>query len=84
MAGCSILTLVINASTAGLVIKKVGLCVKSDTKTRLFMKFMGECSRDVKEKLKELQSHSHLADANWDKVIEQGGLKDLEKHMKKT
>jgi hypothetical protein len=32
MAGCAFLTLIINAPTAGYVIKKLGLCVKSEVR----------------------------------------------------
>lgn len=39
-SGCAFLTLMINAPTCSTVIKKLGLCVKSDTKVRFFRKFL--------------------------------------------
>ena len=39
-SGCAFLTLMINAPTCSYVIKKLGLCVKSETKIRFFRKFM--------------------------------------------
>lgn len=39
-SGCAFLTLMINAPTCSAVIKKLGLCVKSETKIRFFTKFM--------------------------------------------
>lgn len=39
-SGCALMTLVINAPTCSLIIRKLGLCVKSDTKIRFFRKFM--------------------------------------------
>ena len=40
MAGCAFLTLLINGPTCGFVIKKLGLCVKSETKVKIFRKFV--------------------------------------------
>ena len=40
ISGCAFLTLMINAPTAKSVINKLGLCVKSDTKIRLFKQFL--------------------------------------------
>jgi NhaP-type Na+/H+ or K+/H+ antiporter len=40
MAGCAFLTLVINAPTAGFFIRKLGLCVKSPVRVKIFMNFM--------------------------------------------
>jgi NhaP-type Na+/H+ or K+/H+ antiporter len=40
MAGCAFLTLLINGPTCGAFIKKIGLCVKSDIKVKLFRKFV--------------------------------------------
>lgn len=39
-SGCAFLTLMINAPTCNFVIKKLGLCVKSETKIKFFVKFM--------------------------------------------
>ena len=43
MAGCAFLTLMINAPTCSAVIIKLGLCVKSDAKKKLFNQFMKFC-----------------------------------------
>jgi hypothetical protein len=40
MAGCSFLTLLINAPTCGWVIKRLGVCAKSEIKVKLFRKFV--------------------------------------------
>jgi hypothetical protein len=40
MAGCSLLTLVINAPTMGFFIQKIGLCIKSPIKQKLYKKFL--------------------------------------------
>ena len=39
-SGCAFLTLMVNAPTCGMIIRKLGLCVKSDAKIRFFRKFM--------------------------------------------
>jgi hypothetical protein len=41
------MTLLINAPTCGFVIKKLGLCVKSEIKQKLFRKFLKECLNDL-------------------------------------
>jgi NhaP-type Na+/H+ or K+/H+ antiporter len=55
MAGCAFLTLVINAPTAGFVIRKLGLCVKSDVRMKLFSSFMSGFNQDIIERLKMLK-----------------------------
>lgn len=45
MAGCAFLTLMINAPTCSSVIIRLGLCVKSDAKKRLFNQFMKFCKK---------------------------------------
>jgi len=50
-SGCAFLTLMINAPTCNFVIKKLGLCVKSETKTKFFVKFMTECENELEKKL---------------------------------
>lgn len=47
MAGCAFLTMMINAPTCNWVINKLGLCAKSDTKVKLFNKFMRICRQDL-------------------------------------
>lgn len=39
-SGCAFLTLMVNAPTCNFVIRKLGLCVKSETKIKFFVKFM--------------------------------------------
>lgn len=51
MAGCSFLTLFINAPTCGFVIQKLGVCAKSDIKVKLFRKFLKECISDLDRKI---------------------------------
>jgi NhaP-type Na+/H+ or K+/H+ antiporter len=45
MAGCAFLTLMINAPTCNWVIRKLGLCNKSETKVKLFNKFVKICKK---------------------------------------
>jgi NhaP-type Na+/H+ or K+/H+ antiporter len=45
MAGCAFLTLMINAPTCSSFINWIGLCVKSETKIKLFNKFMQICKK---------------------------------------
>ncbi len=40
MAGCSLLTLVINAPTTSFFIRKIGLCTKSEIKKKMHVKFL--------------------------------------------
>ncbi len=51
MAGCAFLTLLINGPTCGFVIKKIGLCKKSEIKVKLFKKFIKECVNDLERKV---------------------------------
>ena len=75
MAGCAFLTLMINAPTCNWVIVKLGLCNKSDTKVKLFNKFMKICKKDLLIKLENTRKNSkYLSDSNWDKVIQLSGI----------
>lgn len=47
MAGCAFLTLMINAPTCSAVIVRLGLCNKSETKVKLFSKFMKICRKEL-------------------------------------
>lgn len=73
-SGCAFLTLMINAPTCNYVIKKLGLCVKSETKTKFFIKFMSECELELKRKVEEMRKNKHVLNANLDKVQEESGL----------
>ena len=59
-SGCAFLTLIINAPTASFFIKKIGLCVKSETKQRLFRKFMRECEKDLSKKIEDMKKNPYL------------------------
>ena len=78
MAGCAFLTMMINAPTCNWVIVKLGLCHKSDTKVKLFNKFMKICRKDLEAKIEQTRNNDkYLNNANWEKVEEQSGLIDL-------
>ncbi len=64
-SGCAFLTLMINAPTCNYVIRKLGLCWKSETKVKFFMKFMIECERELKKKLEEMKRNRYIESANW-------------------
>ena len=83
-SGCAFLTLMINAPTAKFVIMKLGLCVQSDTKIRLFKQFLKECQVDLMTKIDDLKKNKYLFNSLWEKVEEQGGLKELKAHIRET
>ena len=83
-SGCAFLTLMINAPTAKFVILKLGLCVQSDTKIRLFKQFLKECQVDLMTKIDDLKKNKYLFNSLWEKVEEQGGLKELKAHIKES
>lgn len=83
-SGCAFLTLMINAPTAKFVINKLGLCVKSDTKIRLFKQFLKECQVDLTNKMDDLKKNKYLFNSLWDTVEEQGGINELKCHIKET
>ena len=83
-SGCAFLTLMINAPTAKFVIMKLGLCVQSDTKVRLFKQFLKECQVDLLTKMDGLKKNKYLLNSLWDKVEEQGGINELRSHIKET
>jgi len=87
MAGCAFLTLIINAPTAGFVIRKLGLCVKSEVRTKLFSSFMKGLNQDIVERLNELKQNKYLEGADWGKVAEISGYNDvlaLARHCQST
>lgn len=59
-SGCAFLTLMINAPTCSAVIKKLGLCVKSETKIRFFTKFMKECEKEITFQMDGMKNNKHL------------------------
>lgn len=77
MAGCAFLTLMINAPTCSKVIISLGLCVKSDTKVKLFNKFMRICHEDLQQKIESVKANKYLSNANWEKVDEHSGMAEL-------
>ena len=79
MAGCAVLTMMINAPTCNWVINKLGLCHKSDTKVKPFNKFMKICKRDLNDKIEHTRLHDkYLSNSSWEKVEELSGLEDLQ------
>jgi len=77
MAGCAFLTLLINAPTAGFLIGKLGLCVKSEVRNKLFASFMKGLNQDIVERLSELKQNRYLEGADWNKVAEISGYNDV-------
>lgn len=57
MAGCAILTLVINAPTVGPFIRAIGLCVTSSVSDRIYLNFLEILKKNV-EKYIELQKNN--------------------------
>ena len=69
MAGCAFLTMMINAPTCNWVIVRLGLTHKSDTKVKLFNKFMKICAKDLEEKIDHTKKYDkYLTNSNWEKV----------------
>lgn len=81
MAGCAFLTLMINAPTCSSFIIWLGLCVKSETKVKLFHKFMRICKEELTQKVEQTKSDKYLCNANWNKVNHISGIEDLENHI---
>ena len=78
MAACVFLTLVINAPTAGWVIKSIGLSVKSPAREKLFLGFMENVKTELHEALKKVEKNRYLKDAEWSKVESSSLIKDLD------
>ena len=69
MAGCAFLTLMINAPTCNWVIKRLGLCSKSETKVKLFNKFMKICKKELEEKIDNVRlNNKYVMNSNLEKV----------------
>lgn len=83
MAGCAFLTLIINAPTCSSFIIWLGLCVKSDTKVKLFNKFMKICKEELEEKIDSVKTDKYLCNSNWNKVVELSGIDELHSRIKK-
>lgn len=78
MAGCAFLTLMINAPTCNWVIRKLGLCNKSETKVKLFNKFMKICQKELEGKTEQIRKNGKfMNNCNWEKVTQLSGIKDL-------
>lgn len=50
----------INAPTCNFVIKKIGLCVKSEAKEKFFLKFMRECEVYLGDQIEEMKEKKYI------------------------
>lgn len=73
----------INAPTCSSFIIWLGLCVKSDTKVKLFNKFMQICKKELEEKVDTTKNDKYLCNSNWDKVAELSGINELKHNIHK-
>lgn len=68
MAGCAFLTLIINAPTAGPLVKLVGLASTSETKQRVFLGYIENFMKDTEEYVNELKNQPTSSIIDWSKV----------------
>lgn len=80
-AGMAALTMLINATTAGLLIKVLKAIKVSSAKTKIKTNFMSEMHLRGKQKLDELQSQQYYELCNWDQIKTLIGLNEQQSIM---
>ncbi len=65
MAGCAFLTLILNATTCGFMVRSVGLASTSDTKQRVFLGYIENFMKETHEYEEELRSQPYLSVVDW-------------------
>ncbi|EGR30581.1 sodium hydrogen exchanger family protein, putative [Ichthyophthirius multifiliis] len=81
MAGNALLTLIINSTTAGVLIKSLGLCVISNVRQKTFMYFLEGLKEDTIRKMNLLKNNQYLQMVNWNGVKDLIGIPEYEKKI---
>ena len=79
MSGCAILTLIINGTTAGWVVKWRGLASTSEIKQRVFLGYIENFIQETRDYQEELKNQPYLAAVDWGKVENLIGTSTYEK-----
>ena len=83
MAGNAVLTLLINGTTTGPLIRTLGLCVTSTVRERVFLNILQELNEDTVKKINYYKENNYLKMVNWDNVKNLVGCNDLETKIKR-
>lgn len=79
MSGCAILTLLINGTTCGWMVKWRGLASTSEIKQRVFLGYIENFISETQDYQEELKTQPYLAAVDWHKVDDLIGTKTYEK-----
>jgi hypothetical protein len=78
MSGCAILTLLINGTTCGWMVRWRGLASTSEIKQRVFLGYIENFIHETQDYQEELKSQPYLAAVDWSKVENLIGTKMYE------
>jgi NhaP-type Na+/H+ or K+/H+ antiporter len=66
MAGCALLTLLINSNITGPIIRRLGMCTESDAHLKLHLNFLTRLMRFAEDETAKLRNdNTFLQDADW-------------------
>ena len=82
MAGNAFLTLIINGTTTGPIIRSLGLCTISIVRERVFVNFLESLKLKAEKKIIAMKTNNYLRMVNWNSVKELVGLTEYEVKIK--
>eukprot|EP00828_Plagiopyla_frontata_P032517 TRINITY_DN4237_c0_g2_i3.p1 TRINITY_DN4237_c0_g2~~TRINITY_DN4237_c0_g2_i3.p1 ORF type:complete len:1010 (-),score=126.86 TRINITY_DN4237_c0_g2_i3:14-3043(-) len=81
MAGCAVLTLLINSPTCGIIIDYLGILNEKTIKIKVFSQFIEGFVEKSDDQVAELKAHRYLQLANWDMVKNYAGFDEFGKYV---
>jgi hypothetical protein len=82
VAGVALLTLLINATTTGILVKFLGLSKYSDLKKNILVGLTCQFDRNVDKNIEALKQKNHFNYVEWNKLRDSVRLSDLKKSLK--
>mmetsp|Transcript_5431 Transcript_5431/g.9149 ORF Transcript_5431/g.9149 Transcript_5431/m.9149 type:complete len:461 (+) Transcript_5431:541-1923(+) len=82
VAGVALLTLLINATTTGMLVRYLGLSRQSDIKKSILMGLTFQLEKNVDKNIEVLKTKRHFNHIIWDNLKEQMKLNELKEKLK--
>lgn len=83
VAGVALLTLLINATTTGWVVKKLGLTRQSDIKKNILVSISYQLEDNAEHHMAILKEKRHFNNVDWKTLSKQIEMTDLRKNLKR-
>lgn len=83
VGGIALLTLLINATTTGWLVMKLGLSKQSDIEKSILCSLTERLNRNVDENIEHLRSKRHFNHVEWDTIKEQVDMHELKDSLRR-